>query len=628
MTLIMTHVSQRRIFQSGDFRLTDSRTGKDLDYWAQKQIIVQRSRWTALVGFCGIAHTGRQYVPEWVVQQLRGTPHDAPFEDFLTRLQSAEDWLTNAIPKFRAITFSVGAFVDFRPTFVLVSNFEAIGRPPRPLQRSLPTTLEVTRFRPKKEQLFLSGRPDAVLAEERQRLRGIFRKLSSPDRGYAALAEINRCASTRDGTVGPTCFTAHVTALGDHGGTVHDWPADRDYLPVFVDVHGTFLPRLKPQLDEHGRPKPIQIVGMSGTMFEPSAEYFQLALEEKPTDPSVLSNYGNWLKDRGELDEAQASYTEAIASDDAFASAHGNLAILLDERGDVDAAEEEYRRAVDLDSNSPIWAANLAFFLWHLRGERAAGETLLKEALERQRDAFTLGRHARFTDLALGDQDTARRLYEEALGIAPEDAWTNGRFADFLRRAGELGAARAHFERAVEGREPDHDALLAYAELQVRGGSLESAVELLRRALKLRPRNPNALAMLAATRTLLGAADGEVERMYRQALEWDPGHAVAALNLSQLLLRRGAGDEAQRWLFAADQADLVPELRLELLFYGVAYCLAGFGDAPAEIRSLLDAGARLSAWDLSREVAAAKERGHPHAELLAQVAGGSHMAGR
>jgi tetratricopeptide (TPR) repeat protein len=390
MTLIITHVSQRRIFQSGDFRLTDARTGQQIDYWAQKQIIVQRSGWTALVGFCGIAHTGREYVPEWIVQQLRATPQDAAFEDFLLRLRSAEDWLARAIPRFRAITFSVGAFVDFKPVFVLMSNFEAIGRPPGPLPRTLPATLEVTRFRPRKEQLFLSGRPDAVLAEERRRLLGTFRKVPPLEAGYAALADLNRHASTRDGTVGPACFTAHVTVLGDQGGSVHEWPADREYLPAFVDVQGMILPRLR-AVDEHGRPKPLQITGTSGAMFVPSAEYFRVALEEKPTDPSILSNYGNCLKDRGELDRAEEAYRKAIVSDDGFASAHGNLAILLDECGDVDAAEQEHRRAVELDSNSPIWAANLAFFLWRRRGERATGDTLLKEALGRRRDAFSLG---------------------------------------------------------------------------------------------------------------------------------------------------------------------------------------------------------------------------------------------
>jgi len=34
-------------------------------------------------------------------------------------------------------------------------------------------------------------------------------------------------------------------------------------------------------------------------MFAPSAEYFRIALEEKPSDPSTLTTYGNWLKERG-----------------------------------------------------------------------------------------------------------------------------------------------------------------------------------------------------------------------------------------------------------------------------------------------------------------------------------------
>jgi hypothetical protein len=202
VTLIMTHVSQRRIFQSGDFRLTDARTGRDIDYWAQKQIIVQRFEWTALVGFCGIAHTGLEYVPEWIVEQLRATPVAAPFEDLLSRLQSAEEWLKRTIPRFRALTFSVGAFVEFKPHFLLISNFEAIGRPPR-ARSTFPATLEVTRFRPKKEQLFLSGRPESVPMGERQRLLGIFRKVPPPEEGYAALAAVNRRASERDRAVGP-----------------------------------------------------------------------------------------------------------------------------------------------------------------------------------------------------------------------------------------------------------------------------------------------------------------------------------------------------------------------------------------------------------------------------------------
>jgi tetratricopeptide (TPR) repeat protein len=214
----------------------------------------------------------------------------------------------------------------------------------------------------------------------------------------------------------------------------------------------------------------------------------------------------------------------------------------------------------------------------------------------------------------------ARELYEEALGLAPDDPWIHGRFADFCRRAGDLEAAREHFERATAGEHPDREALLQYAEILAREGSLESAAALERRALRLRRGDPAALAMLAATKTLLGAPGHEVA-MYRQALHMQPSHPVAALNRAQILLRRdGADEEARQLLVDLSREELSSEMRLELLFYVLTYSFTGFEGADREIRALLEAGVVMPAWDISLEAAAARERGHPHAELLAQVA--------
>jgi len=616
----MTHLTRRRIFQSGDFRLTDRRTGRVFDYEAQKQVIVQRFRWTALVGFCGVAHTGREPVPEWIVRQLQAIPFDSSFDDLLNRLSTAEVWLAGISPRFRAISFSIGAFVDFRPVFVLISNFEAVGRAPQPPQREYTAALEVSRFMPRRNRLLLSGLPGAVSREDRRWLQRILAD-ALPDHGYAALAEVNRRASVRHDGVGTACFTSHATALGEMGGTVHEWPDDQEYLPAFMDVNGMVLPRLRPDVDEHGRPKPIQLRGMTGVAFVESAEYFQRALEAKPTDPSTLTNYGNWLKKRGRLDDAETAYRAAIDSDDQFASAHGNLAILLDDRGDADAAEEAYRRAVELDTDSAIYGANLAFFRWRRRGDRDSAHALLMEAVGRQRDSFTVGRLAWFNDVAFDDhQDVAEQLYEEALGMAPQDQWLHGRFGDFLRRQGDADAARAHFEQAISGENPDIDALAWYAELQLRQGCFESGEQLLRRASRLRRGDPSLVAALAAARTLRGAADRDVEPMYRQALEWQPGQALAALNLAQILLRRDSRDEEARQLLAGvSRVDLTPEMRLEVLFYGLAYSVEGFENADVEMRHLLDEGVRVTAWDLSQEVQAAREQGHDHSELLAEV---------
>jgi Flp pilus assembly protein TadD len=395
-------------------------------------------------------------------------------------------------------------------------------------------------------------------------------------------------------------------------------------MPAFVDVQGMFLPRLRRGTDEQGRPKALQLTGISGVMTSSSAEYFRIALEEKPSDPSILSNYGNWLKERGDLTGADDAYRRAIESNDGFASAHGNLAILLDDRGDLDAAEEEYRRAVELEPQTSIYTVNLGLFLWRRRDLIDEAERLLEEAVAQQRDAFTLGRLAWLTERGVRDHDAAAALYAEALAISPEDRWLNGRFARFLWRVrGDVAAARRHFDQAVVQDEPDHEALLEYAQLEHETGSPAAAVDLSRRATRMRPRDPNSLVMLAAVRTTTGAAaEDDVERMYRQALEWQPDHPVAAINLAQLLLLRGdADDEARRLLLAAaDHIGTTQELRMELLFYGFAHRLSGFENAPEEIRSLAVQGVRVVGWDLSRDVAAAERRGHPRADAVAELA--------
>jgi hypothetical protein len=74
VTLNITSLAHTRIYQSGDFRLTDPRTGKELDRWEQKQIVVSRAHWTALLAYCGEAHTGSEYVSEWMLAMRRPTP--------------------------------------------------------------------------------------------------------------------------------------------------------------------------------------------------------------------------------------------------------------------------------------------------------------------------------------------------------------------------------------------------------------------------------------------------------------------------------------------------------------------------------------------------------------------------
>jgi len=65
----------------------------------------------------------------------------------------------------------------------------------------------------------------------------------------------------------------------------------------------------------------------------------------KPDYAEAHYNLGNTLKELGRLDEALASYTQAIAMKPDFAEAHSNLGIVLYISGDIDSALVSMKKA-------------------------------------------------------------------------------------------------------------------------------------------------------------------------------------------------------------------------------------------------------------------------------------------
>jgi Flp pilus assembly protein TadD len=62
-------------------------------------------------------------------------------------------------------------------------------------------------------------------------------------------------------------------------------------------------------------------------------------------------NLGDALKELGRLDEAEASFRQAITLEPDLAHAHSNLGITLEELGRLNEAETNYRKAIDLKSS-------------------------------------------------------------------------------------------------------------------------------------------------------------------------------------------------------------------------------------------------------------------------------------
>jgi tetratricopeptide (TPR) repeat protein len=118
-------------------------------------------------------------------------------------------------------------------------------------------------------------------------------------------------------------------------------------------------------------------------------------------------------------------------------------------------------------------------------------------------------------------------------------------YAEAIRchQAGAFGEAQAAYERVLQLRPNDVEALsnLGLA-LQVQG-QLEQAVASQRKALVLHPRYVDALVRLADALKALGRLD-EAEAAYRRALAIDPASSHALCNLGSSLLDQGKLEEA------------------------------------------------------------------------------------
>lgn len=245
------------------------------------------------------------------------------------------------------------------------------------------------------------------------------------------------------------------------------------------------------------------------------------------------------------------------------------------------------------------------------------------EKLAAQALPSSAGLHPLAIRLSEQRRSSAEALYRRALVGSPRDADILGNYALFMANVrNSADEAEGLFRRALEvdPRHAHHLGGYAFFMLKARR-NVDDIEALLRRALAADPKHATVLGGYAVFMMDIREDPDAAETLFRNALESDPDNNNHIGNFAKLLLLTSRQEEGLAMLahaLAADAGD--PALNCELQFYAYAHAWNEYPHALAELRRLLESGARSPGWRLDRNVERATQQGHPEPALLAALA--------
>ena len=144
-------------------------------------------------------------------------------------------------------------------------------------------------------------------------------------------------------------------------------------LAVSVKKADMALPLFKTALEANPKIEKFWLSYIDALIKEKQNEVAKQVLEQAKKQgvagkklAEAHNNLGNTLKELGRLDEAEASYTQAIALKPDFAAAHSNLGNTLKALGRLDEAEASFRQTIALKADFASAHNNLLTCLYLL----------------------------------------------------------------------------------------------------------------------------------------------------------------------------------------------------------------------------------------------------------------------
>jgi tetratricopeptide (TPR) repeat protein len=288
------------------------------------------------------------------------------------------------------------------------------------------------------------------------------------------------------------------------------------------------VPRAR--IDEH---RNLGIAFYKTGMYEESTREFRRVAELQPTNPDARFHLGLIGLRKGDDRFALRYLREVVEIGGVRASVLHDMALALERIGRAADARMAQDEAARLAPKKPQVLLSRAVLILKQGDPHAA-----REAFARYREVLGAGKppaayyaFALLAEAAGGHPDEALHLGEEGIAAHPRSAPVHLHYGAVRERRGEWEQAEALYRAAVDEDGDLPQAHKAYGDALYRRGAYEEAAESYRRAIQLRPELGDDVYFRLGNIHYKKMERPEAVRLWRRALEINPGNAVVRTNL-------------------------------------------------------------------------------------------------
>jgi protein O-mannosyl-transferase len=289
----------------------------------------------------------------------------------------------------------------------------------------------------------------------------------------------------------------------------------------------------------------LLILGMTtwerASAYESDETFWTDAVLKNPGCLMGYNNLGNYLLQKGRLDEAIAQCQKALEINSTHEKAHYILGLALFQKGQVDEAVWHYQKAVEINPNNAAVHNSLGLALFQ-KGQAEDSFAQYQKALAINPNH--LAAHYNFGNALVqeGRLDEAIGHFQDALKIQPDYAPAHINLGNTFFQEGKLDEAIGQFQEALKiNLEPE--TLFNLGNALLRKERLDEAIEQFQKALKITPNSFPAHYTLGVALAQKGQLNEAIEQ-FKEALRLQPDFSPAqdALEKVQAFLRQRDGN--------------------------------------------------------------------------------------